>query len=113
MLTRTGWCGSSRGGTRCPRGAGLVWGSIGLVYRRPRTLGEDVPPVDLVHERVEVAGGVEVAIEHEVALIASECPFGQAQFGFHHATGRTGLGGRVPAARDVQGSAGPTVFVRD
>jgi hypothetical protein len=55
----------------------------------------------------------EIAIEHKVALIASECPFGQAQFGFHHATGRTGLGGGVPAVRDVHGAAGPPGFVLD
>jgi hypothetical protein len=39
-------------------------------------LGEDVPPADLVHELGEVAGGVEVAIEHEVALVAPVGPFG-------------------------------------
>jgi hypothetical protein len=53
-----------------------VWVSLGLVYRRPRKLGEDVPPADLVHELGEVAGGVEVAIEHEVALVAPVGPFG-------------------------------------
>jgi len=36
----------------------------------------------------------------------------QAQFGFHHATGRTGLGGRVPAVRDVHGAAGPAFCTR-
>ena len=55
----------------------------------------------------------EIAIQHETALIAAECPFGQAQFGFHHTTGRTGLGGGVPAVRDVQGAAVPTGFVLD
>jgi hypothetical protein len=55
----------------------------------------------------------EITIEHETALIAAECPFGQAQFGFHHATGRTGLGGRVPAVRDVHGGGGPPGFVLD
>jgi protocatechuate 3,4-dioxygenase beta subunit len=29
----------------------------------------------------EVTGGVEIAIEHEGALFAAECPFGQAQLG--------------------------------
>src|ERR1700676_3395298 len=79
----------------------------------PTQLGEDVPPADLVHELGEVAGGVEVAIEHEVALIAAECPFGQARCGFHHATGRTGLGGRVPAVRDHDAATGPAGFVLD
>jgi hypothetical protein len=53
----------------------------------------------------------EVAIEHETALVAVVGAFGQARFGFHHATGRTGLGGRVPAVRDVHGGGGPTGFV--
>src|SRR5258706_8540169 len=101
-----------RGGSRCPRGAGLVWVSIGLVYRRPRNSGRTCRH-NPAHELGEVAGGVEIAIEHETALIAAECPFGQAQFGFHHATGRTGLGGRVPAVRDVHGAPGPTGFVLD
>ncbi|HJX22021.1 MAG TPA: hypothetical protein VJ454_13585 [Steroidobacteraceae bacterium] len=72
-----------------------------------------MPPADLVHELGEVAGGVEVAIEHEAALIAPVGPFGQAQLGFHHATGRTGRGGRVPAVRDVHGGGGPAGFVLD
>jgi hypothetical protein len=67
-----------------------VWVSLGLVYRRPANSGRTCRR-NLVHELGEVAGGVEIAIEHEAALIASECPFGQAQCGFHHATGRTGL----------------------
>jgi hypothetical protein len=62
--------------TRCPRGAGLVWVSLGLVYRRPRKLGEDVPPADLVHELGEGAGGVEIAVRHQRALVAPVGPFG-------------------------------------
>src|SRR6267378_7912041 len=67
----------------------------------------------LVHELSEVTGGVEVAVQHQRALVAAECPFGQAQCGFHHATGRTGRGGRVPAVREVHGAAGPPGFVLD
>jgi hypothetical protein len=47
-----------------------VWVRIGLVYRRPRELGQDVPPADFVYELGEVAGGVEVTIQHERALVA-------------------------------------------
>jgi len=89
-----------------------VWVSIGLVYRRPRNSGRTCRH-NPVHELGEVAGGVEITIEHETALIASECPFGQAQCGFHHATGRTGLGGRVPAVRDHDAATGPAGFVLD
>jgi hypothetical protein len=53
-----------------------VWVSIGLVYRRPRKLGEDVPPADPVHELGEVAGGVEITIQHETALVAVVGAFG-------------------------------------
>jgi hypothetical protein len=44
---------------------------------------------DLVDECGEVAGGVEIAIEHESALLAAVGPFGKAQLGFPHTTGRT------------------------
>jgi hypothetical protein len=80
---------------------GLVRVSIGLVYRRPATLGGRAAD-DLADECGEVTGSVEIAIEHEGALIAAECPFGQAQFGFHHAIPRTGLGTGIPLVRDVQ-----------
>jgi hypothetical protein len=33
---------------------------------------------DLADECGEVTGSVQIAIEHEGALIAAECPFGQA-----------------------------------
>jgi hypothetical protein len=45
-------------------------------------------------------GGVQVAIEHVAALIAAECAFGQAQFGFH----------RVAVRTAVAGDALPTIF---
>jgi hypothetical protein len=54
---------------------------VGFHYRRPATRGGRAAR-DLGRECGEVAGGVEVAIEHEAALVASECPFGQAQCGF-------------------------------
>ena len=41
---------------------------------------------DLADECGEVTGGIEITIERESALIAAECPFGQAQIGYHHAT---------------------------
>jgi hypothetical protein len=41
---------------------------------------------DLADECGEVTGSVQIAIEYEGALAAAECPFGQAQFGCHHAT---------------------------
>src|SRR4051794_33212454 len=110
-LTRTGGCGSSRGGTRCPRGAGLVWVCLGLVYRRPRQLGEDVPPADLAHEWGEVTGGGEVTIGHETALVASVGAFGWAQRGFHRTTGRTGFRGGIPAVRDHDAAPCPGGFV--
>src|ERR1700704_5355406 len=46
---------------------------------------------DLVHECGEVAGGAPIAIQHQRALLAAEHPFGQAQCGCHHTTGRTVL----------------------
>ncbi|MEO6088556.1 MAG: hypothetical protein ABIQ18_36135 [Umezawaea sp.] len=61
----------------------------------------------------EVAGGVEITIEHQRALLAAEHPVGEAQLGFHHATARTGFRGRVPAVRDVHGTPDPTGLVLD
>jgi hypothetical protein len=89
---------------------GLVRVSIGLVDRRPATLGGRATD-RLTDERGEVTGSIEIAIEHEAALIAAECPFGQAQFGFHHATTRTSLGIGVPPVRNVQPHTRPAGFV--
>jgi hypothetical protein len=94
----------------CPQGVGLVRVSIGLVYRRPATLGRRAAG-DLAEECGEVPGSAPVAIEHDGALIAAECPFGQAQLGCHHATTRTGLGGRVPAVGTVHPGTGPLARV--
>jgi hypothetical protein len=69
---------------RLPLGVGLVRVSIGLVYRRPATL--DGRAGDLADECCEVTGSAPVAIEHDGALIAAECPFGQAQLGCHRGT---------------------------
>jgi hypothetical protein len=67
----------------------------------------------MADERGEVTGSVPVAIEHEGALIAAECPFGQAQLGFHHTTTRTRRGTGVPPARDLQPHTRPAGFVLD
>jgi hypothetical protein len=73
---------------------GLVQISNGLVYRRPATRGGRATD-HLTDECGEVTGSAPVAIEHEGALIAAECPFGQAQLGFHHAPEQ--LGYHLPA----------------
>jgi hypothetical protein len=71
--------------TRCGVCCGFPAGSFTVAHA---TLGGHAAD-DLVDECGEVAGGVEIAIEHESALLAAVGPFGKAQLGFHHTTGRT------------------------
>jgi len=89
---------------------GLVRVSIGLVYRRPANPGGRATD-DLADKCGEVPGSIDVAIEHEGALFAAECPFGQVQLGCHHTTTRTRLGGRVPAVGTVHAGTDPLARV--
>jgi hypothetical protein len=84
---------------RLPTGCGSGAGFHPARYGPPATLGGRAAG-DLADECGEVTGGVQVAIEHVAALIAAECAFGQAQFGFH----------RVAVRTAVAGDALPTIF---
>ena len=107
-LGRTGGCGLPVA-IPVASEAGLTWVSSGLVYRRPATLGgRAARSLDQVGE---VAGGVEVTIGGVAAVIAGEGPFGQAQFGSHHAAVRTGFAGWEPPVGDDQFSPVPGGFV--
>jgi hypothetical protein len=55
-----------------------------FLWQRPTPML--LPADDLADECGEVTGSAPVAIEYEGALAAAKCPFGQAQFGCHHAT---------------------------
>jgi len=52
-------------------------------------------------QRGQVAGGVEITIQHETALVTAEHPDTQRQLDFHRATVRTRLGTGIPPVGHV------------
>jgi hypothetical protein len=106
----------SVGPTRAPLGAnfplhghlpsrlGLLVGSTG-VLRLPATLG------DVVCERGEVAGGIQVPVEPEPAGLTGEGALGQGEFGFHPATGRARSRRGIEPVGHHQPAAVPAGFV--
>jgi hypothetical protein len=88
----------------------LVRVSIGLVYRRPATLGGRGLG-DLAEECGEVTGGAPVAIEHEGALIAADVRSDRRSLVVTTARPRAGLGGWVPAVATVHAGTGPLARV--